>query len=185
MRTFIAIDFDERIKDRLSSFLRELERVSQNIRWVKPEGMHLTLKFLGEVEEEKISGIESALDRIASAFSPFTLQLRGAGTFPHGRKSPRVIWVGIHENPILKSLQAKIEAGFEELGFPKEKREFHPHLTLGRVKAHSLVGGIFPLLEKNKESDFGKMDVRKITLFKSLLRPSGAEYRIISEFNLK
>lgn len=185
MRAFIAIELEKELKDRLVSFLQELNKVSRNIKWVKREGMHLTLKFLGEIEEKKIPDIESSLKDISKKFSPFVIRLRGAGTFPPGRKNPRVLWVGIEEIKTLMAMQAQMEEEMEKWEFPKEKREFHPHLTLGRIKTHSFLGGIFPLLEKNKESDFGEMEVKKITFFQSLLKPTGAEYRVISEFDLK
>lgn len=185
MRTFIAIDLEKDIKDRLSSFLQELHKVSRDIKWVKKEGMHLTLKFLGEVEEKRIPEIESSLKDISRKFSPFVIRFRGTGTFPPGRKNPRVVWVGIEENKAFVAMQARMEEEMEKWGFAKEKREFHPHLTLGRIKTHSYLGGIFPLLEKNRESDFGEMEVNKITFFQSLLKPTGAEYSVISEFDFK
>ena len=185
MRTFIAIDLEKEIKDRLSSFLQELGKVSKKIKWVKNEGMHLTLKFLGEIEEKKIPEVESLLKEISGNCPSFVLRLRGTGTFPEGRKNPRVLWVGIEESQGLKAIQTKLEGELGKIGFPREKREFHPHLTVGRIKPHSYLGGIFSLLEKNKESDFGEMEVKKISFFQSVLKPTGAEYKILSEFDLK
>jgi 2'-5' RNA ligase len=185
MRTFIAIDLDKEIKDKLSSFLLELDKVSKKIKWAKKEGMHLTLKFLGEIEEKMIPEVKSILEEISSKCPSFILRLRGTGTFPERRKNPRVIWVGIEESKDLKALQAQLEQELEKKGFPREKREFHPHLTLGRIKPHSYLGSIFSLLESNKESDFGEMEVKKIAFFQSILKPTGAEYRVLSEFDLK
>lgn len=185
MRTFIAIDLDKEIKDKLSSFLLELDKVSKKIKWARKEGMHLTLKFLGEIEEKMIPEVESLLKGISSKCPSFVLRLKGTGTFPEGSKNPRVIWVGIEESQDLKAIQAQLEEELEKTGFPREKREFHPHLTLGRIKPHSYLGGIFSLLESNKESDFGEMKVKKIAFFQSILKPTGAEYRILSEFDLQ
>lgn len=185
MRTFIAIDLDKEIKDKLSSFLSELDKVSKKIKWVRKEGMHLTMKFLGEIEEKMIPEVESTLKEISHKCPSFILRLRGTGTFPEGRKNPRVIWVGIEMNQGLKAVQAQLEEELEKKGFSREKRDFHPHLTLGRIKPHSYLGGIFSLLESNKESDFGGMEVKKITFFQSILKPTGAEYRILSKFDLQ
>lgn len=185
MRTFIAIDFEEEIKKKLYFLLLELDKVSQNIKWVKKEGMHLTLKFLGEIEEEKIPKIEAVLSTISKMYSPFPLRLKGTGTFPPGKKNPRVIWIGIEGGQTLKELQAQLEEELEKLDFPREKREFHPHLTLGRVKIQSHLGGVLSQLEREKETTFGEMKVNKITFFQSILKPTGAEYKALSEFELK
>jgi 2'-5' RNA ligase len=185
MRTFIAIDLDREIKERLTSLIQELDKVSKKIKWVRKEGMHLTLKFLGEIEEKKIPEVESILKDISSTSPPFLLSLKGTGTFPRGRKTPRVLWVGIEESQGLKDLQSKLEEELEKRGFPREKREFHPHLTLGRVRRHSYLGGILSSLENNKEYDFGEMEVKKISFFQSVLKPTGAEYKILLEFDLQ
>lgn len=185
MRAFIAIDLEDKIKKRLSSLLLELNKVSQGIKWVRKEGMHLTLKFLGEIEKEKIPEVESILKEISGKYSSFPLRLKGTGSFPPGKKNPRVLWLGIEASKSLKSLQFQIEKALEKLGFPREKREFHPHLTLGRVKFHSHLGGVLSQLEKEKETIFGEMIVEKIIFFQSILKPTGAEYKVLSEFELK
>jgi len=185
MRTFIAIDLDQKIKERLYFLLFELKKVSQNIKWVKKEGMHLTLKFLGEIREEKITEIEAVLRSLTQNYSPFPLCLHGTGTFPPGKKNPRVVWVGVEENRSILSYQASLESELEKLGFAKEKRPFHPHLTLGRVKVPSHLGGLISQLERERETRFGEMIVHNITLFQSILKPTGAEYRALFEFRLK
>jgi len=185
MRTFIAIELDENLKNQLLSFIQELMRVSRNIKWIKKHGMHLTLKFLGDLDEEKIPLIESSLEKIAKKFDVFSIQLKGTGAFPPGTKNPRVLWVGITENDRLLDLQTNVEAECELLGFPREKRKFRPHLTLGRVKGHSQLGGVLSLLDENQNTQLGEMNVKRITFFQSLLKPTGAEYKVLSEFDLK
>lgn len=185
MRTFIAINLDQEIKEKLYFLLLELKRISQGIKWVKKEAMHLTLKFLGEIKEEKTKEIEATLKTLSQKYSPFPLSLQGTGTFPPGKKSPRVIWVGIEENQSLMSFQADLEDELEKLGFVKEKRPFHPHLTLGRIKFPSHLGGVLSQLEREKETHFGEMVVHKITFFQSILKPTGAEYKLLSEVALK
>ncbi len=184
MRTFIAIDLAPPIKDELSNFIQKLAAISSNIKWVKRNGMHLTLKFLGEIEEDKLDEIKSCLSEISKDHASFSLQLKGTGTFPPGKKKPRVLWIGIEENKKLIILQSDIEKKLSKLGFLPEKRLFHPHLTLGRVKIGSQLGKIMAYMEKNREKSFGQMEVKKITFFRSILKPTGAEYQALAEFEL-
>jgi len=185
MRTFIAIDLDESIKDCISELLKKIDKGSKSIRWIKRQAMHITLKFLGEIPDRKIPNIESILKNISEKYKAFPLCLIGTDSFPPGRKNPRVLWVGIEKNETLKKLQSHLEAKLEEINFPRESRIFHPHLTLGRVKAsHNLEPTLFEL-EKHRDTSFGEMKVKKITLFKSTLKPSGAEYSVIFESKLK
>ncbi|MFQ5722554.1 MAG: RNA 2',3'-cyclic phosphodiesterase [Candidatus Aminicenantales bacterium] len=184
MRTFIAIDLAPSIKDELSHFIQKLASVSSNIKWVKKNGMHLTLKFLGEIEEDKVEEIKSCLSEISKDHAPFSLQLKGTGSFPPGKKKPRVLWIGIEENKNLIILQSDLEKKLTKLGFPPEKRTFRPHLTLGRVKTVSQLGKIMAYLEKNREKSFGHMEVNKIIFFRSILKPTGAEYQALAEFEL-
>lgn len=185
MRTFVAIELDTGIKDSLSALIRELDTAGRSIRWVKPHGMHLTLKFLGEVSQDKINEVESVLGNIAKDYPAFPLNLAGTGTFPPGARFPRVVWVGIGENETLRMIQIRVENELEKIHFPREKRKFHPHLTLGRVKGPQNLETTLKTLAQYKEADFGGMTVNKITLFKSTLKPSGAEYTILSEHRLE
>lgn len=188
MRTFIAIDLEPELKKTLSGLIDELssmDRETRSIKWIRKEGMHLTLKFLGETREEERPGIEAALKSIAEKSRPFILRIRGTGFFPAGRKNLRVIWVGIEEDEGLMGLQSSLEGEMEKLGFPREQRPFRPHLTLGRVKSPVNLSRIMAHLEKSKERPFGEMAVKKITFFRSVLLPAGAQYSILSEFDLK
>jgi 2'-5' RNA ligase len=186
MRTFIAIDLDTGLKAVLEALVGELDRVpdSRNVRWVGTAGMHLTMKFLGEIAEERAVGVSSALEGIAPRHRPFDLILESTGTFPPGRRSPRVLWVGIVPAPPLLAVQEDIEAGMEKLGFPREKRRFHPHLTLGRVKLPARLDHLVQELNKHQGRRFGEMRVNKFAFFQSTLRPSGAVYTILKEFSL-
>jgi 2'-5' RNA ligase len=184
MRTFIAIELDEKIKAAISEFIRKLDRGDRHIRWIKPQGMHLTLKFLGDITREKMTDVQSVLNKIAKGHPSFQLSLVGTGTFPPGRKFPRVLWIGVKENSTLLEIQSRLEQEFEKIHFPKEQRKFHPHLTLGRVKNPYNLESMLSILEKNKEREFGEMTVSYIKLFLSTLKPSGAEYTILSEHTL-
>jgi len=185
LRTFVAINLNPEIKKTLIQLIKELDTGRKNIKWVAEQGMHLTLKFLGEIGREKATEIENSLRRISEKYRPFSLKFKGTGCFPPGKKAPRVLWVGIEEEEILKALQSELEAELEKLGFPREERGFHAHLTLGRVKVPFGLEQTISLLEKYKDRNFGEMKVEKITFFQSTLRPTGAEYSILSEFVLR
>lgn len=184
MRTFIAIDLEDDLKESLSRFIETLPGSGQSVRWVGRGSMHLTLKFLGEVTPELVTKIATALENTARKCRSFTLKLKGTGSFPPGKRNPRVLWIGIQEEPLLLSLQDEVERALEKLGFPREKRPFHAHLTLGRVKSP---GGLHELLSEFSNArlkEFGHMMVTKVTFFQSTLKPTGAEYTVISESQL-
>jgi 2'-5' RNA ligase len=186
MRTFIAIELDVPLKDKLTALVRELAPLAPKIRWVhQPAGMHLTLKFLGETSDEKATAVSRTLETIAARSPRFIIRLRGLGTFPPGRSLPRVIWAGVLGGPPLTALQKDIEQAAAALGYEPEHREFHPHLTLGRVKFPGRLEGLLQQMEKYREQDFGEMTVVRLTFFRSVLLPGGAEYSILGEFNLK
>jgi 2'-5' RNA ligase len=146
------------------------------VSWVRPEGIHLTLQFLGEVDPDRIEGIASKAEECVKAIGPFTIGIRGCGGFPHARH-PRVIWIGVDDpSGEIKKLQARVERGMEEMGFAREGRDYTPHLTIGRLRSGKERGGVAQALETMKESDLGTMEVREICLFRSHLKPTGAEY---------
>jgi 2'-5' RNA ligase len=184
MRAFIAIDLENDIKEKIYSFIQEMDSGEKGIRWVKKQGMHLTLKFLGDVSEEKIAKVKSRGEIIAGEYPSFRLNFKGTGSFPPGSRFPRVLWIGIEMCDILKNIQTRLENELQKLGFPKENRKFHPHLTLGRVKGKPDLEKILGGLERHHETDFGRMHVDRLILFKSTLLPAGAEYTILSEFYL-
>ncbi|NIM90079.1 MAG: RNA 2',3'-cyclic phosphodiesterase [Candidatus Aminicenantes bacterium] len=185
MRTFIAIDLDTEIKEALSALIDKLRERHQNIRWVRREAMHLTLKFLGEIDKERVPEIKNILEKVVRNYQPFFLKITGTGYFPAKKKNPRVLWTGVEADEALTSLQQTLERELQKIGFAEEKRDFHPHLTLGRVKFPSSIQETMRELESHQESVFGEMTVKKITLFQSILKPSGAEYKALSEHQLK
>lgn len=185
MRTFIAIELDPEVKKSLTDFLARLKQLGpKNISWVRQEGMHLTLKFLGEIDETQVTPIKDVLNSILKNYSRFPMAVTGTGFFPSNPKYLRVLWVGVEEQPALMSLQLELESGLEKMGFLREKRAFHPHLTLGRVRVPSNLKEILDEMENHKNSTFGDMSVQKITFFQSTLKPSGAEYTVLAEFSL-
>jgi 2'-5' RNA ligase len=182
MRAFIAIDLDPEIKKNLLDILRRLKRLApHNIGWVKEQGLHLTLKFLGEIDEAQTAQIKDLMKAIAGTTKPFSLEMKGTGFFPPESRHPRVLWIGTREQPVLAELQERFESGLEKIGISREARPFHPHLTLGRIKGPFALAEIVAELKKQEAAAFGEMIVDKVTLFKSVLRPTGAEYSILEE----
>ena len=184
MRTFIALEIPDTVKNRLEKFVHQMKLSGGSVRWVKPQDVHLTLKFLGEVNQEQVSRISSLLDQVVSGFSNFSLHIAGTGTFPHSSPRPRVIWAGISQEPLLSALQADLEKALLKSGFPLEKRSFWPHLTLGRVKSSQGIKPLVKNIQENAHIVFGSMPVNQIHLFKSELMPAGAEYSKIHTTDL-
>jgi 2'-5' RNA ligase len=148
------------------------------IRWVAPEGMHLTLKFLGEVSREQEEPVGRALKAAAAGVVPFALPLGGFGVFPNTRRA-KVIWVGCGSPSALQLLQRQVEEKMEEIDFPKETRAFFPHITLGRIRRYaepSQVRGTVGLLDQLDFAD--EVFVSSVELMQSELTPAGANYTI-------
>ncbi len=181
MRIFIAIDLDPNLKNSLQDLIRKLQKTGSHVKWVGLQGMHLTLKFLGETDPETILSVEGEIRRAVSEYSPFSLTFSGTGVFP-GESRPRVLWIGLHDEPVLLRLQKSLEEGLKGLGFPAESRPFRPHLTLGRVKGPSGLRDVGADFSKYRDSYFGEMRVDRVALFQSVLKPAGAQYNILSEF---
>src|SRR5207245_6930063 len=132
MRLFVALEIPSDVRENLAALLKALRAVSPQTRWVRPENLHLTLKFMGEVPETKLAAIRSALAGVRSD-QPTTVDFRGLGFFPN-EKRPRVFWAGIEASSNLKTLAADIEGAMEKCGIAREKRDFSPHLTLARLE---------------------------------------------------
>jgi 2'-5' RNA ligase len=190
VRTFIAIELDETIKAALADLQGQLKaKVPQDtVRWVKPEGIHLTLKFLGNVPASRIEEIKQALTQACAGFPAFSFSVRGLGCFPRPRR-PRVIWVGVQEETgTLKRLQKAIEDEMEKLGFAPEGREFHAHLTLGRTQRRAGSGDVRrlgQLVEEMDVSELGRMKAGGVSLMRSDLRPTGAVYTQLAAVELE
>ena len=175
MRTFIAISIPKNIKDKIGIYEEPLKKQKVKISWVKPENIHITLKFLGEVEENKIPEIYEALKKCVSNKNPFEIEVIGTGGFPNLSR-PRVIWVGLKKgSEELKILAKSIDNELEKLGFQKEKRGFSPHLTIGRVKS---IYNIDKFVKKMNSIEFKgeTFTAEEVSIMKSDLKPTGAVY---------
>ncbi len=189
MRCFISISIPEEIKKGMTAIQDRLKKSGADVSWTKPDGMHLTLKFLGDTPgdkgENKITNIETALNIAVKGISPFTLDVSGMGVFPNIRR-PRVVWIGLNENGHnLTKLQRGIERELEQAGFPAEKRIFTPHLTLGRIRSYKKIEQLLNIMEEEKDAGYGSFRVSDIHLMKSELRPEGAVYTELYLLELK
>ena len=166
------IDF---IRDRLNY---------EKIKWVEPQNVHLTLKFLGDTDEELIPQIEEKLQQIAGQIPVNQVEVKGLGVFPNPFK-PRVLWLGLQYEPALKELYDLIENEMELLGYEREHRDFKPHITLGRIKFLKNRKNLQFLLDKFKNTEFQSVKVNKIILFESELFPTGPVYTELAELQLQ
>lgn len=184
MRTFVAVDLDPPVKSSLLELISRLSRKEADVRWVKKQGMHITLKFLGEVPETKIPNIINSIRSACNSLNKFHISFKGTGFFAPQSGLPRVLWAGIDQSHDLSTLHQRIEDELGKLGFPREKRRFHPHLTLGRVKSNKRMAAMLEVLDDLRDTNIGSMQVKRVTLFKSTLKPAGAEYDVLSEIQL-
>ena len=180
MRLFIALEIPAAVRENLATLLKSLQVISPETRWVRPENLHLTLKFVGEVCETKLAAIRSALATVRSD-GPLTLRFRGLGFFPD-EKRPRVFWAGIEASPNLKTLAGEIEKAMEKLGFPREQRAFSPHLTLARFEPPRLPERLRGAVQESAQREFGSLRASQFHLIESKLRSSGAEYTTLESF---
>lgn len=185
LRSFIAVELPNEIHDSLQKLQNNLKDSMPDVRWVKYGNIHLTLKFLGDVEVSKIEKISKSIQYVADEFSPFTMSLAHIGAFPNFRK-PSIIWTGVEEGAekIIEIVE-QIESSMEKLGFAREKRPFKPHLTIGRIRELKHPTIMAKSLENNEIGEIGKFMVEKLSLIKSQLDPSGSIYTTLSEALLK
>jgi RNA 2',3'-cyclic 3'-phosphodiesterase len=181
MRLFVALEISSAVRENLADLLKALRGVSPQTRWVRPENLHVTLKFIGEVSETKRAAVHRALADVRSE-QHVTLDFRGLGFFPN-QKHPRVFWAGIEASPNLKTLAADIDKATEKLGIAREQRPFSPHLTLARFEPPRLPEKLRFATQENAARDFGLFRTSQFQLIESKLKPSGAEYTTLESFS--
>ena len=197
MRIFIGIDLDPEVRARIERFLEGVEGFAPEARWMRPESLHITVKFIGEQPPERVEAITERLRRLES--SAFEIRAGGYGFFPTA-KAPRVFWIGIHAGQQLAELAGSIDIATAELGVPREDRPYSPHLTLARAGAGRRSGSpkwrngdgpnaTFAVLEKRLaamgELDFGTMTANEFILYQSQLSPAGSKYTRLQRFSMK
>jgi 2'-5' RNA ligase len=195
MRVFVGIDLDPEIRAKIARFLEGVRGFAPDARWVRPESLHVTLKFIGEEQPERVEAISERLRQVQGA--GVEIRCAGHGFFPTA-KAPRVFWIGIQSSPQLAELASNIDGVTSELGIPREDRPFSPHLTLARAGGGSGSprwrkgdgpNAVFAVLEKRltamSELDFGTMAAREFYLYQSQLSPGGSKYTKLQRFPLK
>jgi len=176
MRLFVAVNLPDPTRRALWDTAAPLRARRYPVRWVEPEAIHLTLKFLGDVPDARESEVRDALDAAVRGARPFPVMLEGFGAFPSPHR-PRVLWAGCDGAPPLELLQHRVEVEMERIGFAVEGRPFHPHLTLGRAKRDARPGTFTGLAEQIESLTFAaEVAVRSADLMQSTLTPSGARY---------
>jgi len=188
LRTFIAVELSPRVTSRAGALIDELRVVGAEINWVRPQQMHLTLKFLGDVADTEAPDICRVINQVAADFEPFEVVCRGAGAFPNVN-DPRTLWIGIQDGAEeLKELQAAIDDALHvKLGYGKERRGFHPHLTIGRVKhvPPEKREQLAELLEQLADFDADLAIVDEIVTFASFLGRGGPRHDPIDHAELR
>jgi 2'-5' RNA ligase len=184
VRLFVALDFPDAVRRAFHELIARLKPACRIAKWVRPESMHITLKFIGEVAADKLAPIRATLATVHST-TPVEMQFCGLGFFPNERR-PRVLWCGIEASANLAELAVSIEGALVPLGVPAESRDFVPHLTLARFQAngsaHSDLGALVRPPGELKSYDFGRET--EFHLIESILKPAGAEYKRVESFSI-
>jgi 2'-5' RNA ligase len=177
VRAFVALELGAEGREAIGALITSLRPRLSGARWVRPEGVHLTLRFLGDTSPERIATLRPLLSAAASGAELGEARLAGLGTFPGTGKPPRVLWLGIQLPPPTLSLQAECERAAVAVGFPPEERPFRGHLTLARFRERVLRPALPPV-------DLGVIRLRTLALIRSELRPGGAVYTPVARFPL-
>jgi len=177
IRAFLAIEPSETVRQAMVTLQNRLKYdVTGAISWARPAGIHLTLKFFGNIASADIARISAAVEPVASRFSPLDLEVQRLGLFPDSRR-PRVLWLGMKGDiSALKVLQEEVDLELERSGFPREDRGFRAHLTLGRIKSARGLSGLDRIMKKSEAYKAGRFRAAGLTLFRSDLTPQGAVY---------
>ncbi|MGZ7043650.1 MAG: RNA 2',3'-cyclic phosphodiesterase [Methanobacterium sp.] len=183
MRVFLAIEIDEELKDKISEVQKEFMKCDAPIKIVETENLHCTLKFFGEIDEDKLKEITESIENKIKNHEPFKINIRKTGVFPN-EKYIRVLWLGMDNFEPFSNLQKDLDEDFIKMGFKKE-RSYTPHLTIGRVKGAKNKAELLSTLKDMGDVEIGEMDIESIVLKKSELTPVGPIYTTIKEFNLK
>jgi 2'-5' RNA ligase len=189
IRAFIAVPLPDSLLEQLTALQRQLKKrvPERSVRWVRPEGIHLTLKFLGDTPTEKLPKIERALAEVARHAPACTFTVGELGCFPNPRR-PRIVWIGVQEpTGRLAALQDAIEEVMAPFGYEPEGRGFTPHLTLGRVQrkvSRSDAARVGEVVTSTEVGQLAEVPADRFALIRSLLKPTGAEYTALAEFPL-
>jgi len=183
-RTFIAVEMSANIRSNAVALQEALGRLGAEVKWAAPDTMHVTLLFLGEVDDRELHAVCRAVKEVAATEPPFRLRVSGLGAFPTPRR-PKILWAGITDGAeALKRLYDKLEAKLLDLGYRKEERGYTPHLTLGRVKSEADGTALVPELSKRLSWDGGHTMVEEVLVFSSVLERDGPVYTVLGRGEL-
>jgi len=185
LRAFIAITPPTTLQQTMAEVRQVFQRLSFPWRWVTPDHIHLTLRFLGNVSDESVTSLHQAMAQAAQGQTAFPLRARALGCFPHPAR-PRVLWVGLDDpSQALGRLNERLMAALTPLGFPPEDRSFHPHLTLARAQNRMSSSQPLPMLQTYQNRDFGEFLVTQVHLVQSQLQRGGPLHTILRSVTLQ
>jgi len=183
VRAFVAIELPEVVKKGIAEIKNQYSDM-EGVSWIKPEGAHLTIKFLGEIGMDVVDGLACALEPVMEKVKPFKMKIEDAGVFPNPSK-PRVLWLGVREEKNLKQIHLKVDEEARRVGISKEERNYHPHITIARIKSDEPPQRLKEFLKEFKgKTLWNDVEVKSIVIYKSILRSDGAEYEKLYEIPL-
>jgi 2'-5' RNA ligase len=184
IRCFIAIKIPSDITIEISNYIETLKKITPAVRWAKADNLHLTLRFLGEIETERVEKVRSALSDMENKNETFRIKIDNSGCFP-GRKRPRVFWLGVDSGAAsnLRKIHKDLQEVLKYIGFDPDLRKFSPHLTIGRVKRTEDFSGLYTYLDNHgfTSKDF---KAERLYLIRSFLKPGGAEYKDLASYRI-
>jgi len=184
MRCFIAIDIPDTLRENLANSLEILHKRLSSAKWVAPQNYHISLSFLGEINDESLNRLRKIIQTAVGGISHFTINIKGTGVF--GKiESPRVLWAGVEYCEPLLLLQSNLTVLLNENSFPVEDRKYSPHLTLARFSRPERSQYLGEWLDKFKYYNFGKVEVKAILLMQSILQSRGPIYHMVESFDLQ
>ncbi|NOZ22863.1 MAG: RNA 2',3'-cyclic phosphodiesterase [Planctomycetes bacterium] len=185
VRSFIAIHLDEATRAALERAQRKLEACGAKVRWVRPQALHLTLKFLGDIDAERVSDVAAVIEDVVKGVGPFRLDVRGLGGLPRLER-PRVVYAGAaDEEGALVPMAEALNNRMAEFGVKRESRKYKAHITLGRVKSPRGIEPLIGMIQQRADEEYGSVEVGSLYLMMSELKPSGAEYTVLHEAKLQ
>ncbi len=182
MRLFVALDIPEGVRQSLVALMAKLRPICPKARWVRMEGVHVTLKFIGETPVENVEKIKTTLANIPER-APISINFRGIGFFPNERR-PRVLWAGVNGGAELAALAAAVDTALAGLGLPREERAFSPHLTLARFETPRGFDALHAAIENSGPLEFGRGTATDFHLYQSVLKRGGAEYTRVATYSI-
>ena len=181
MRTFIAVEIDTELRNRIEALRDRLRKAAANVKWVRNTQTHMTLKFLGDIPDDSIEQAAGLMADAASQVEPFEFEIGGAGRFPPHSGQVRVLWVGVdNAGANLEKLHKLLDSGFAVLDVERDSRPFSAHITLGRVRKQRGAGELIAAVNKHEDYEAGTQQVKELVLFKSELLPEGPRYTVLA-----